>query len=56
MLRSRAINTLMEPNQKLGHKEDVISIYKEWYQCLEGKLIYLSHTKPDIAFAINIVS
>jgi hypothetical protein len=29
---------------------------KERYQRLVGKLIYLSHTRPDIAYAVSIVS
>jgi hypothetical protein len=29
---------------------------KERFQRLVGKLIYLSHIRPDIAFAVNVVS
>lgn len=29
---------------------------KERYQRLVGRLIYLSHTRPDIAFAVSVVS
>ena len=29
---------------------------KGWFQKLVGKLIYLSHTRPDIAYAVSIVS
>ena len=29
---------------------------KEQYQRIVGKLIYLSHTRPDIAYAIGVVS
>lgn len=29
---------------------------EEQYQRLVGKLIYLSHTHPDIAFAVSMVS
>jgi len=29
---------------------------KEMYQRLVGRLIYLSHTRPDVAFAVSLVS
>ena len=29
---------------------------RERYQQLVGRLIYLSHTRPDIAFAVSVVS
>ncbi|KAL5787126.1 hypothetical protein ACOSP7_004075 [Xanthoceras sorbifolium] len=44
---------------ELGNKEKMFEgdpIDKENYQRLVGKLIYLSHTTPDIAFAVSLVS
>ncbi|XP_022018834.1 uncharacterized mitochondrial protein AtMg00810-like [Helianthus annuus] len=41
-------NLHMEPNGELADKER--------YQRLVGKLIYLSHTRPDIAYAVGVVS
>ncbi|XP_020425846.1 uncharacterized protein LOC109950641 [Prunus persica] len=35
---------------------DQVSTNKERYQRLVGRLIYLSHTRPDIAYAISVVS
>ena len=29
---------------------------KEMYQCLVGRLIYLSHTQLDIAYALSIIN
>ena len=45
----------MESNVKLG-MDGGKDIDQESYQWLVGKLIYLSHTRPDIAFAVSVVS
>lgn len=49
-------NTPVDPNEKLGNAEEDIAVDKEMYQRLVGKLIYLSHTRPDVAFAVSLVS
>ena len=41
---------------KLGNSGDRIPVYKEKYQCLVGKLIYLSHTRPDILYVVSTVN
>ncbi|KAG8493501.1 hypothetical protein CXB51_010889 [Gossypium anomalum] len=51
----RPANTPIDPNAKFGNKEGRL-VYKRQYQILVGKLIYLSHTRSDIAFAVNLVS
>ncbi|KAK3037893.1 hypothetical protein RJ639_032123 [Escallonia herrerae] len=47
------VETPIDPNQKLGDKGDPVNTSR--YQKLVGKLIYLSHTRPDIAFAVSLV-
>ena len=46
----------VDPNQKLGEVSNGVPVDKGRYQRLVGKLIYLSHTRPDIAFAVSAVS
>lgn len=46
----------MDATVKLGSKENGTPVDKGRYQRLVGKLIYLSHTRPDISFAVSMVS
>ncbi|KAL0556045.1 hypothetical protein IC582_004550 [Cucumis melo] len=56
MLGCRPADTPIEFNCKLGNSDDQVPVDKEQYQRLVGKLIYLSHTRPDISFAVSVVS
>lgn len=51
----RLADTPMDPNGKLWEKGSVF-VDVGRYQRLVGKLIYLSHTRPDIAFSMSVVS
>ncbi|KAG8497018.1 hypothetical protein CXB51_008234 [Gossypium anomalum] len=51
----RPANTPIDPNVKFKNKEGRL-VDKGQYQRLVGKLIFLSHTRPDIAFAVSLVS
>ena len=52
----RPAKTPMESNLKLGEREKGTPVDTVRYQKLVGKLIYLSHTRPDIAFVVSVVS
>lgn len=56
LLGCKPATTPMDTNQKLEKSEKDIPIDKARYQKLVGKLIYLAHTRPDIAFAVRVVS
>ena len=55
MLGCRAAAKPIEHNDRLS-KGVGASVDKECYQRLVGRLIYLSRTRPDIAFAVSVVS
>lgn len=52
----KPVDTPIDPNKKLGDGEQGESVDIGQYQRLVGKLIFLSHTRPDIAFAVSLVS
>ncbi|XP_028070908.1 uncharacterized protein LOC114273348 [Camellia sinensis] len=56
MLGCKACATPLEPNQKLEDGEGGEAVDRGSYQRLVGKLIYLSHSRPDIAVTISVVS
>ncbi|PON48715.1 LOW QUALITY PROTEIN: hypothetical protein TorRG33x02_319380 [Trema orientale] len=56
LLGSRPTETPMDPSNKLGKCPDGAPIDKGRYQRLVGRLIYLSHTRLDIAFVVSTVS
>ncbi|RVW48516.1 Retrovirus-related Pol polyprotein from transposon TNT 1-94 [Vitis vinifera] len=56
MLDCRPADTPIVQNHGLGEFPNQTLTNKERYQRLVGKLIYLSHTQPDIAYAVSLVS
>lgn len=55
-LGCKPTNTPIEFNHGLCDFPDHSMVDKGSYQRLIGKLIYLAHTRPDIAFVVNVVS
>jgi len=56
MIDCKPADTPMMTNQKLYMEEGAKLTDKGKYQRLVGKLIYLLHTRPDIAYAVGVVS
>ena len=46
----------MDPNHKLGEAKKEPVVDKRMYQRLVGRLIYLAHTRPDIAYSVSVIS
>ncbi|XP_027767958.1 uncharacterized protein LOC114074298 [Solanum pennellii] len=55
MLACKPTDTPMETNHKLGNssREKIKDV--DNYQLLVGKLIYLTHTRKDIAYDVSVV-
>ena len=56
LVETKAANTLIAHNQRLGEFLNQIPTNKERYQRLARKLIYLSHTRLNIAYVVSLVS
>jgi hypothetical protein len=51
----KPVDTLMDQSAKLWEKGNT-SVDTRRYLMLVGKLIYLAHTRPNIAFFVSVVS
>ena len=56
LLGCKPVGTLMVPNLRLQPASVDKVVNRDQYQRLVGRLIYLSHTRPIIAFVVSIVS
>ena len=56
MTACQPIYTPIEEGLELCITSDQISVDKGRYQRLIGRLMYLSHTRPDLAYAMSVVS
>ena len=56
MLGSKAVETPIEPNHRIGIDTKAEVVDRGSYQWLVGRVIYLSHTRPDIAYAVSVAS
>lgn len=55
MLGCKPVDCPIEDNHHLKGSTGPI-VDKERYQRLVGRLIYLSHTRPDMSYAVGVVS
>ena len=55
-IRCKLVSTLMDSNQKLGEAKEEPVVDRKMYQRLVGRLIYLAHTRPDIAYSVSMIS
>lgn len=56
MLDCKPTETPVEMNHGLALLPNQVPTNKERYQRLVGRLIYLSHTRPNISYAVSVVS
>ncbi len=56
MNKCKAATTLMNANEKLKAQDGTEMVGSMRFRSLVGKLLFLSYTRPDIVFAVSLVS
>jgi len=56
LMNSKFVDTPMDPNVRLLHNQGEPLSYPKKYRRLIKKLNYLIITRPDISFAVSVVS
>ena len=52
----KPVSTLIDPNHKLGEAKEKPMVDKRMYHRLVGRLIYLAHTRPNIAYSVSVIN
>ena len=55
-IQCKPVSTPMDSNNKLGEAKEEPMVDKRIYQRLVGRLIYLAHTRQDIAYSVSVIS
>ena len=56
MMASKPVATAIKQNHKLSEALGEKKVNRKMYQRLVGRLIYLAHTRPDIAYSVSVIS
>ena len=56
MMASKSVATPIEQNHKLSEALGEKKVDRKMYQRLVGRLVYLPHTRPDIAYTVSVIS
>ena len=56
MMTSKPIATTIEQNHRLSEALGEKKVDRKIYQRLVGRLIYLAHTRPNIAYSVSVIS
>ena len=56
MMASKPIATPIEQNHRLNETLGEKKVDRKMYQRLVGRLIYLAHTWPNMAYSVSIIS
>ena len=56
MMASKLIATPIDQNHRLSEALGEKKVDQKMYQRLVGRLIYLAHTRPDIAYSVSVIS
>lgn len=56
LLDANLLSVPIEQNHKMSYEEKNSKVDEVQYQRFEGKLIYLTHTRPNLTIIVNMVS
>ena len=56
MMASKPVATPVEQNHRSSEALGEKKVDQKMYQQLVGRLIYLAHTRPDIAYSVSVIS